>query len=118
MKFVADEGVDSLIVLRLREAGYSVWYIAEMAAGISDSEVLNLANQEDAILLTADKDFGDLVYRQKRISSGVILVRLHGYLPERKANVIISTLQKYGKELPHSFTVITPTKVRIRPQLH
>jgi predicted nuclease of predicted toxin-antitoxin system len=118
MKFVADEGIDALVVAHLRETGYIVWYIAEMAAGISDSEVLELANQESAILLTADKDFGDLVYRQKRVSSGVILVRLHGLASEQKAELAVTTIQKYVEQLPHSFTVMTPQKVRIRPQMH
>ena len=56
MKFLADEGVDKQIVDRLRQDGHSVWYVAEMEPGISDDEVLNLANRENAILLTADKD--------------------------------------------------------------
>jgi predicted nuclease of predicted toxin-antitoxin system len=61
VKFLADEGVDKQIVDRLRQVGHSVWYVAEMEPGISDDEVLNLANRENDILLTADKDFGELI---------------------------------------------------------
>ena len=53
MKILADEGVDRPIVVRLRQSGYQVWYVAEMEPGISDETVLDLANQEGAILLTA-----------------------------------------------------------------
>ena len=78
MRLVADEGVDRQIVERLRQDGHTVQYIAEMDPGISDDRVLTIANQENAPLLTTDKDFGELIYRQKRITSGVILIRLAG----------------------------------------
>jgi hypothetical protein len=61
MNFVADESVDRLIVERLRREGYQVSYVAELEPGMLDEAVLNLANQETALLLTADKDFGEMV---------------------------------------------------------
>ena len=61
MTFVADEGVDGAIVSKLRES-YQVLYIAEMSPSISDDEVLNQANEVGALLLTEDKDFGELVF--------------------------------------------------------
>ncbi len=66
------------------------------------------------MLLTADKDFGELVFRQRRISLGVILARLFGLSPERKAVIVADAIRKHSEELPHSFVVITPTSVRIR----
>ena len=68
MKFLADECVDRQIVDRLRHDGYTVLCVAEMEPGISDPEVLNMVNQEEAILLTADKDFGELVFRQDKVA--------------------------------------------------
>lgn len=59
MNFLADEGVDRQIVERLRIEGYSVLYVAQMQPGISDDVVLDLANQYNALLITADKDFGE-----------------------------------------------------------
>ena len=67
MKFLADENIDKPIVERLRGDGHSLFYIVEMQPGISDDEVLRLANQQEAVLLTADKDFGELVFRQGRM---------------------------------------------------
>jgi predicted nuclease of predicted toxin-antitoxin system len=59
LKFLGDENLDSQIVERLRLDGHIVWYVIEMQPGISDDDVLNLANTEGAILLTFDKDFGE-----------------------------------------------------------
>jgi predicted nuclease of predicted toxin-antitoxin system len=114
MNLLADEGVDKQIVVRLREEGYSVSYVAEMAPGISDDIVLELANKEGSLLLTADKDFGDLVFRLRRLSAGVVLIRLAGLTPAKKAAIVTSVISKHAQELAKAFTVITPRGVRIR----
>jgi predicted nuclease of predicted toxin-antitoxin system len=66
MNLLADESIDRPIVVRLRQEGHIVRYIAELEPGISDDKVLEIANNEAAPLLTADKDFGELVYRHHR----------------------------------------------------
>ncbi len=104
MKIVADEGVDRPIVVRLRHNGHRVWYVAEMEPGIPDDVVLDLANQEGAILLTVDKDFGELVFRQGRAARGVILLRLAGLSPARKAEIVASALAAHGDEMERVFT--------------
>lgn len=76
MKLLADEGVDRQIVALIRDEGHDVAYVLEMEPGISDEAVLDLANREARILLTADKDFGELVFRQGLLAPGVILIRL------------------------------------------
>ncbi len=63
MNILVDESVGQQIVARLRDDGHDVLYIAEMAPGVDDEEVLGAANEHDALLLTADKDFGELVFR-------------------------------------------------------
>ena len=60
MRLVADEGVDLAIVSSLREEGHDVLYIIEFADGITDDIVLKYANEDDRILMTRDKDFGEL----------------------------------------------------------
>lgn len=111
---MADEGVDRQIVERLRQAGHAVQYIAELEPGISDDYVLTIANQENAPLLTADKDFGELIYRQKRIMSGVILIRLAGLSPIQKAEIVLRGINQHQNELLNAFAVITPGAIRIR----
>ena len=114
MKILADEGVDRPIVEQLRQNSHQVWYVAEMEPGIADEVVLDLANREGAVLLTADKDFGELVFRQERITKGVILIRLAGISPVRKAEIVASALAAHGGEMEEAFTVITLGAVRIR----
>ncbi len=116
MKFLADENVDKPIVDRLRKNGHTVLYVLEMEPSISDDDVIHLANQEFALLLTADKDFGELVFRQKRIVYGVVLCRLASLSPQHKADVVARAIQMHADELTWNFMVITPRAVRIRKQ--
>lgn len=116
MNFLADENIDRQIVTALRDEGYIVGYVAEMEPGISDDIVLDIANREGVLLLTADKDFGELVFRLRRLSSGVVLIRLAGLSPPKKAEIIVSIAKKHFSELMESFSVISPMGVRIRHQ--
>lgn len=117
MKFLADENVDKHIVERLRNDGHTILYVLEMESSISDEEVIQRANQELALLLTADKDFGELVFRRGRITYGVVLVRLTGLSPPRKAETVAIAIQEHADKLAQNFTVITSGAVRIRRRL-
>lgn len=114
MNLLADESVDRQIVDRLRQDGHVVRYIAEMEPGVADEVVLDLAYRESDLLLTADKDFGELVFRQGRLACGIMLVRLAGLSPVRKAEVVGSAVRRHSDELMGSFSVLTPTSFRIR----
>jgi len=114
MNFLVDESVDRQVVDSLRQDNHFVLYVAEMEPGISDETVLNLANQREALLVTADKDFGEMVFRQLYLTSGVVLIRLAGLLPETKGEIVSSLMRKHGKQIAHAFTVITPNAIRIR----
>ncbi len=114
MNLVADESVDRPIVERLRQDGHHVVFIAEVAAGADDDTVLTRANQESALLLTSDKDFGELVYRLRLHTHGVVLVRLAGIPPTQKAEIVSLAIREHYAEMVRSFTVITAGMVRIR----
>jgi predicted nuclease of predicted toxin-antitoxin system len=114
MKFVADENLDFPIVQLLRANNFEVLYILESHSGIEDDEVLTISNNKKAILITQDKDFGELVYRLKRIHSGVILVRLEGKIPAEKAKIVLSVIEKYHSKLQNSFSVVYEDFVKIR----
>lgn len=89
MRFVADENIEREVVERLRQAGHSVWFIIEMTRGIKNGAVLAFANQQQALLLTADKDFGELIFRQQLGSLGVVLLRFPPAMsPEQKAEAV------------------------------
>jgi predicted nuclease of predicted toxin-antitoxin system len=114
LNFLCDEGVERHIVEALREAGHQVAYIAEIDPSISDAEVLRRAADSEAVLITSDKDFGELVYRQGRAHAGIVLVRLHGLDPVRKAAVVAAAIEQYGESLPGAFCVVEEDRLRIR----
>lgn len=66
MRLLADENIAAPLVLALRAAGHDVTYVAELAPGIADDAVLSLALRQGRLLLTEDKDIGELVIRLKR----------------------------------------------------
>ena len=96
MKLVADESVDRAIVERLRRDGHTVFYVAESAPSIDDAAVIRQANENDALLLTADKDFGDINFRVGRIPAGVVLFRLAGLSVQSKATTVSTVLRNRG----------------------
>lgn len=114
MNFFADEGVDGQIVARLREDGHDVLYAAEDFSGVGDEEILRLSNENERILITRDKDFGELAYRDKSIHSGIILSRLYELPSEKKAVIVSNVIQQFKEQLIGSFTVIQPGRVRIK----
>ena len=116
MILVADEGVDREIVAKLRKDGHEVFYIAEMLPSISDSDVLDLARKKDSVLITSDKDFGELVYRQGQIHTGVLLLRLAGLQNQHKAVLVAAVLKEHGSRLNRSFSVVSPGLFRTRPE--
>jgi predicted nuclease of predicted toxin-antitoxin system len=114
VKFLGDENLDWQIVERLRLDGHEVLYVVEMEPGIPDDEVLELANNQGAILLTSDKDFGELVFRLRRIATGIVLIRLFGLSPDDRAEIIANTISLHADELLGAFTVISSKNIRIR----
>lgn len=114
MILVADEGVDHAVVERLRRDSHDVVYVAELSPSISDEEVLRQANARRAILVTADKDFGELVFRQGLVHSGVVLLRLAGLPNATKAAIVAEVCRDRTAELLGAFSVVSPGQVRIR----
>ena len=114
MNFVADESIDMPIVDRLRAEQHDVVAVTEVSPGLDDDHVLEIAARDGRILLTADKDFGELVYRLGRASAGVVLVRLAGLSTTAKATTTSDAIAAHQSELPGAFAVIEPGRIRIR----
>jgi predicted nuclease of predicted toxin-antitoxin system len=89
-------------------------YVAEMSPGVTDDDVLRLATEEGALLVTSDKDFGELVFRQGRAHSGVVLLRLHGTDPSQKGTLTSAVIAEHGEKLANAFSVLEHRQVRIR----
>ena len=114
MNVLADESVDKPIVERLRLEGHNVLYVAELSPSITDDDVLTEANERGALLLTADKDFGELVFRQGRVHAGVMLLRLAGIMEPTKADLVAQVYREHASELLEAFSVVSPGALRIR----
>ena len=114
MNLVADEDVDGPVVQRLRNDGHDIIYVAELSSGVTDDDVLRQANDRGALLLTADKDFGELVFRQRLVHSGVLLLRLAGLTNVTKAEIVAEVCRVRGAELLGAFSVVSPGQIRIR----
>ena len=114
--FVADENIPALIIAALRALGFEVISISETRPRLPDDAVLAEAFSRGAVLLTADKDFGELVFQHHQNVSGVILLRLHGLTPEARRDLVVEQVGIHGERLQGAFTVISPGQVRIRPR--
>jgi len=84
VKFLADVNVEKEIIDLIREMGYNILWIAESNPTMRDNEVLDLANKEKRILITNDKDFGELVFWQKKLTVSIILFRVKGQNTQKK----------------------------------
>ena len=114
MKIIADESVDFEIVEVLRAAGVEVVAVVEMNPGISDDEVLEMANNLQLLLLTEDKDFGELVVRLRKPNFGVLLLRLSGVELVVKVELCVSTIIENFEKLGNHFSVLDERRLRIR----
>ncbi|MCS6304734.1 MAG: DUF5615 family PIN-like protein [Nitrospira sp.] len=118
MNLVADESIDAAITVRLRQEGHRVWAVAEMAPGLTDEAVLALARDQGALLVTADKDFGELIFRQGRATHGVMLIRLNGLSADAKSEIVNTALKEHEPHLAKAFAVLTPDHLRVRRALN
>lgn len=89
-------------------------YVAEMSPGVSDDDLLDLAAKEEALLVTADKDFGESVFRHGQAHAGVALSRLRGMDPLQKGAVTSSVVAEHGEKLVNAFSVVEERQVRIQ----
>ena len=114
MKIVADENIDRLVIERLQTNGHEVLSIARQFASSPDTEVLSISSNERALLITEDKDFGELVFHKKRSHFGVLLVRLEGISRQERIRMVCDIIQSRGSELANAFSVLTPASLRTR----
>jgi predicted nuclease of predicted toxin-antitoxin system len=113
--FLADENFPGSSIELLRQAGHDVISVAEIAPSALDSDILNHAVSERRIVITLDKDFGELVFNQNMdIGSGIIYLRLGNFLPEEPAKLIIESLQESASRFDGVFSVISRDSIRQR----
>jgi predicted nuclease of predicted toxin-antitoxin system len=113
MRFIVDECTGPEVARWLRQNLHDVSSIYEESRGLDDEGVLQKAFAEDRILITNDKDFGEMVFREGRAHKGIILLRLEDERVANKIKVLKHLLEQYADQLANNFVVATETTVRI-----
>ena len=114
MEIIADESVDYAIIQELRASGFKVYSILEQSPGISDTEVLLLSDKINCILLTEDKDFGELTHKMNKRHQGIILIRIMGVSRSEKILMAIEYIKSNFSKLAGRFSVLTRHGIRIK----
>ena len=112
LKFLADVNVERGIIKSLKEHGYDIIWVADVNPAMIDEDVLKLARDDKRILITNDKDFGELIFYQKLLSNGVILFRTKDLNSHDKSRILQNLLFKYNTKVPGYFIIISPKKYR------
>src|SRR5688572_14034665 len=99
MRFLADESCDAGVFRALRSSGHEVVAVAEISPRADDEAVLELARREQQILLTEDKDFGQLVYADQQATGGVILIRYPARFRASLPAAIVKLVEDRGSDL-------------------
>ena len=116
MKFLIDENVGRSVIHYLTKRGYDVIIAtAKEFKGREDYLLLDYAFRENRVILTNDKDFGYLVYRQKLPTRGIILFRFIQELPSLKIAALETILSKGTTQILNHFIVASEDKIRSRP---
>lgn len=116
MRFLANENFPLESVRRLRSQQHDVLAVAESMPGSRDEQVLSLAARDGRVLLTFDRDYGELIYRRGLpVPLGVIYLRFVPSGPAHPAEIVLGLEQVAGLQLEQRYTVVDPPRIRQRP---
>jgi predicted nuclease of predicted toxin-antitoxin system len=114
VRLLADENFDRTVIQALRHSGHDVRAIGETNAAAPDELVIEIARNEGRVLLTEDKDFGDLVYNRAQPSAGVILFRRFARMSrDAKSRTVVEAVEELGQSVAGKFVVVEPGRIRI-----
>jgi predicted nuclease of predicted toxin-antitoxin system len=112
VRWLADECVAGPVVARRREAGHDVTYMAELAPSTSDPDVITIAHREGRLLLTEDKDFGELVFRWNWPVPGLVLLRIDADKNVLKWTRLKTAIETFGERIHGRYIVVEPARFR------
>ena len=112
--FVVDVGVGKVIENWLSGESYKIFAIRLLNAEMEDQAIVELAFEEDTIIITMDKDFGDLIYKENKHHKGILLLRLEDAVAEEKLAVLQSLFPTHLYAIKNKFAVFQNGKLRIR----
>lgn len=114
LKFLVDNSSGKKLANALKDKKYDVIYVGDDFPFAEDEEILKIAEKQDRILITNDKDFGELIFRYRKPSSGVILLRLKIDFPDNRTKILLTLIKKLGTKLKKKFIVASEDKFRIK----
>ena len=114
MKLIADESLNFEFVSALRQNGFEIISIAEKHPSIADENILEMSLTPPSVVITEDKDFGELIFKNKQDFSAVILLRYEVNQEEYILKSLLSLLKNHLHELHKSFVTISVNRTRIR----
>ncbi len=114
MRFLADECCDAGLIAGLRADGHDVLAVVDVLRGATDDVVLERAASEDRILLTEDKDFGDLTLRLGKPAVGIVLIRIDPAEHSLKEERVRILVERFGNRLAGQYCVISEDRFRFR----
>lgn len=110
MRFLIDANLGRKFTNLLNLAGYDAVYINDLLLKASDEDVLSLAKREGRIIITNDKDFGELIFKLGILSTGIILLRVSTTDPEKRFAMVKNALDKAKGR----FVVVKEGQIRVR----
>jgi predicted nuclease of predicted toxin-antitoxin system len=113
MRFLVDECVGISVVEWLENNNYDVFSVQDELQSASDKLILNKALLESRIIITCDKDFGEMIFKEKKEHFGIILLRLLDERPLNKIKILEQILINHFDNLEGNFTVATESSIRI-----
>ena len=116
MRFMVDECTGPKVAKWLKDNGHDVFSVYDEARGMDDESLLRKANAENYILITNDKDFGEIIFRLKKPHKGIILLRLESQKADIKIAVLEKLIKSHSDRLQGNFVVVTEKNVRIIEQ--
>ncbi len=112
MRFLVDECTGPWVARWLREQQHEVFSVYDEARGMDDDDIIKKAADENWILITSEKDFGEKVYRERRHHQGIVILRLEDERAASKIETLRRLLESYATRLPSQFVVVTESRVR------
>ena len=114
MRVLADENIPRSIVAWLRDQGHDVLYASEARVQALDADLLSEAEGQGYVILTEDKDFGELVFRDRRNSHGFVLLRMENLPASLRLARLQAVWNVIEANMPGKFLVVTDKKLRLR----
>jgi len=114
MKFLVDVGVGKKVENWLKENGFDVLSVRDIDSRAKDSQILLWAVDQQRMIITMDKDFGELVYNSGKHHAGVLILRLEDADGDTKVSITKKILAEYYDKIESHFCVFQDGRLRIR----